>query len=146
MIREFLKQFTTQPEAPKSTDVGLAAAVLLVEVTKADHTIDESEHTAMLAAIDQLCPNLDANTSAESLLEEALNVSKSANDMQRFTSVIHDQWSNAQKSELLIALWKVAYANDELDKYEEHIIRRIADLIYIPHSEFIRTKLIARDQ
>lgn len=83
---------------------------------------------------------------ADALLDEALAVSKSANDMQQFTSVIHKHWSNEQKSGLLIALWRVAFANNELDKYEEHIIRRAADLLYMPHSEFIRTKLIARDQ
>lgn len=143
MILEFLKQFGAPlADTPKALEAGLAAAVLLVEVTKADHVIDDSERQSMLSALSQLCPSESANE----LLQEALEVSLSASDMQQFTSVIHNQWSNEQKSELMVALWRVAYANDELDKYEEHIIRRAADLLYMPHSEFIRTKLIARDQ
>ncbi len=142
MIKRFLEQFIAQETAEETPNIGLAAAVLLVEVTKADNEIDDTEHKAMLSAIRLLCPDLDA----DALLDEALAVSKSANDMQQFTSVIHKHWSNEQKSGLLIALWRVAFANNELDKYEEHIIRRAADLLYMPHSEFIRTKLIARDQ
>lgn len=142
MIKRFLEQFMAQENAEETPNIGLAAAVLLVEVTKADNEIDDTEHKAMLSAIRLLCHDLDA----DALLHEALAVSKSANDMQQFTSVIHKHWSNEQKSGLLIALWRVAFANNELDKYEEHIIRRAADLLYMPHSEFIRTKLIARDQ
>ena len=37
-------------------------------------------------------------------------------------------------------LWRVAYADGDLDKYEEHLVRRIADLIHVPHSVFIRMK------
>jgi len=142
VIKRFLEQFMAQETAEETPNIGLAAAVLLVEVTKADNEIDDTEHKAMLSAIRLLCPDLDT----DALLDEALAVSKSANDMQQFTSVIHKHWSNEQKSGLLIALWRVAFANNELDKYEEHIIRRAADLLYMPHSEFIRTKLIARDQ
>lgn len=142
MIREFIKQFSAPATTVEAPDVGLAAAVMLIEVTKADHVIEDVEHKSVLSAIKQLCPGVIP----EKLIAEAVKVSHSAHDMQRFTAVIHDQWSNEQKSQLLIALWRVAYANDELDKYEEHIIRRAADLLYIPHSEFIRTKLIARDQ
>lgn len=143
MIKRFLEQFIAQENADAATpNIGLAATVLLVEVTKADHVIDDSEKQAMLTAIKQLCPDLEASA----LLKEALDVSESAHDMQQFTSVIHKHWSNEQKSVLLVALWNVAFANNELDKYEEHIIRRVADLLYMPHSEFIRTKLIARDQ
>jgi uncharacterized tellurite resistance protein B-like protein len=42
-------------------------------------------------------------------------------------------------------MWKVAYADGELDKHEENIIRRIADLLHIRHSEYIRCKLGAKD-
>jgi uncharacterized tellurite resistance protein B-like protein len=46
----------------------------------------------------------------------------------------------------LTGLWRIAYASAGIDKYEEHIIRRIAELLYMPHSEFIRAKLIARPE
>ena len=47
------------------------------------------------------------------------------------------------KVQLITSLWKVAYADGDLDKYEEHLIRRVADLLYVPHDAFIRAKLSA---
>ncbi len=43
-------------------------------------------------------------------------------------------------------IWKLAYADNELDVMEEHRIRRIAELINVDHSDFIRLKIQARDQ
>ena len=145
MIRRFLELFTApQGELNQAPDVGLAAAILMVEVMKADHQIDDSERASLLASIRTLTGRND--TDAEALLQEALSASQSANDLFRFTEAVHANWTEQQKSDLLVALWRVAFADNQLDRYEEHIIRRIADLLYVPHSEFIRTKLIARDQ
>jgi uncharacterized tellurite resistance protein B-like protein len=41
-------------------------------------------------------------------------------------------------------LWELAYADGELDAHEEHRIRRLAGLLHVSHSEFIRTKLAAQ--
>ena len=56
---------------------------------------------------------------------------------------IRDRFTDAEKSALLRSMWQVAFADGNVDKYEEHLIRKIAALIYVPHSEFIRTKLEA---
>ena len=95
----------------------------------------------MKSALKSLIPERDVDT----LLSEAFDTVDVSNDLQRFTSAIHEQWSNEQKLELLISLWRIAYADNDLDKYEEHIIRRIADLLYISHSDFIKAKITARD-
>jgi uncharacterized tellurite resistance protein B-like protein len=58
---------------------------------------------------------------------------------------VNDHYSPGQKGELIAAMWQVAFADAELDKYEEHLIRRVAELIYVPHDEFIRSKVVARD-
>ena len=141
MIKRFIERFFEEDYAPQPMDTALAAAVLLMEVTRADHTIDPAEEAAMRSAIGELLPDQDA----QPLLDDALSTSMTANDLQKFTSAIHEQWNTEQKTALMIALWKTAFADGNLDKYEEHIIRRIAELLYLPHSEFIRTKLLARD-
>jgi uncharacterized tellurite resistance protein B-like protein len=38
-------------------------------------------------------------------------------------------------------MWTVAYADGDLDKYEEHLIRQVAELTYVPHSDYIQCKL-----
>ena len=35
----------------------------------------------------------------------------------------------------------VAYADGHVDKYEEHYLRKLGNLLYVPHSVFIQTKL-----
>jgi uncharacterized tellurite resistance protein B-like protein len=42
-------------------------------------------------------------------------------------------------------MWRVAFSDQKLDKYEEALIRKVADLIYVSHQDFIKTKLAARD-
>ncbi|WP_369986008.1 TerB family tellurite resistance protein [Thalassolituus sp.] len=142
MIRRFLEKLTAEQYQPEPADTAMAAAVLMTEIVRADYQIDESEKAAMTQALSTLIPDRDA----EALVKEAFEEAGANNDLQHFTSAIHGQWSNEQKSDLLVALWRIAYVDNQLDKYEEHMVRKIADLLYIPHSEFIRTKLIARDQ
>ncbi len=143
MIREFLKRLTEPEPEVNEPDVSLAATVLLVEIMKADHQTEDSERDELLRAIKVLCGK--EGTEAEALLAEAEQASDTAPDLYYFTNAVHNAFSPEQKFTLLKALWLVAYADDSLDKYEEHTIRRIAELLYVPHSEFIRAKLAARD-
>ena len=36
---------------------------------------------------------------------------------------------------------EIAFADGHLDKFEEHVVRKIADLIHISHNDFIQSKL-----
>ena len=38
-------------------------------------------------------------------------------------------------------LWRIAYSDERIDKYEDYVIRKVADLIYVTHSDFIKSKL-----
>ena len=58
-----------------------------------------------------------------------------------FTSVVHDRFDAHEKVKLIECLWRVAFADGNVDKYEEHMLRRIAELLHISHRDFIRTKL-----
>ncbi len=143
MIREFLKRLTEPEPDVSEPDVSLAATVLLVEIMRADHDVAESERDELLRAITVLTDRRGDDAAA--LLQEAEDASADAPDLYHFTNVVHNAFSEAQKFTLLKSLWRVAYADKTLDKYEEHTIRRIAELLYMPHSEFIRAKLEARD-
>lgn len=128
---------------PEKHDLDLAAAALMVEVMKADHEIDEQEQAVLQQQLRKLFDLTDDETTA--LLESAQQASHEATDLYRFTEQVHQSFSESQKFRLLTGLWKVAYASDGINRYEEHIIRRIAELLYIPHSEFIRAKHQARN-
>ena len=77
---------------------------------------------------------------ADELLNTAKDTVHDANDLFQFTEVINAQYSYEEKVSLIESLWKVAYSDQQLDKYEEHMVRRIADLLYVSHSDFIQTR------
>ena len=63
-----------------------------------------------------------------------------ATDYHQFTSLIAKNFDQAQKIKVIEYLWMIAYSDYQLDKHEEHMVRRIADLIYVPHKEFLQAK------
>jgi uncharacterized tellurite resistance protein B-like protein len=67
-----------------------------------------------------------------------------ATSLYEFTRVINDHYNAEQKLQLIDSMWVVAYADGNLDKYEEHLIRQVAELTYVPHQDYIRSKLEAQ--
>ncbi len=120
--------------------LALASAALLLEVCRADFQDDPREKQAVLNALQRQFP-LSATELAElrALAEERVEHSVS---LHEFTELVNGHYTPAQKGALIGAMWQVAYADGDLDKYEEYLIRKVADLIYVPHSEFIRQKLL----
>nr|WP_221197283.1 TerB family tellurite resistance protein [Simiduia aestuariiviva] len=120
----------------------LAGIALLVEVAMADGHMDSTERAELQTAIARSQQMSEA--AVGQLLERATRQQREATSVYEFTRVINDEFTAAEKFELVQAMWAVAYADGNLDKYEEHTIRKLADLIHLPHSEFIRAKLSVR--
>jgi uncharacterized tellurite resistance protein B-like protein len=119
----------------------LATAALLLEVSRADFNMDDSERNFVVELLkNQFQLPVER---LEELIAAAQQETEQAISLYPFTRLINDNYSPAQKSQLILHLWQVAFADGYLDKYEDHVIRRVADLIHVPHSEFIRTKLEA---
>ena len=124
-------------------DTSRAAAALMVEVMAVDHEWHELE-IEKIEELLQTSLNLETEE-AKTVVAEVLDAQKTQHDLFQFTSAINSGYGLEQKFELLKCLWRVAYADGRVDAYEEHIIRRLADLIHMPHSQFIRAKVEARD-
>lgn len=117
----------------------LAAAALLIELGKADYRSDAREQAAIAQAIRD-CFQLDEATIAD-LLADAAGASNRSTSLYEFTSVLNESWSDAEKYQLIRQLWRVAAADGNIDKYEDHLIRKVAELLYVPHQQFIHAKL-----
>jgi len=116
----------------------VATALLLIEVAKADFAADVTEDETMLASLKQFFALDDA--AAELLLAEARSASDQAVELQQFTRRLHEQLSVVEKQRVVEMLWQVALADRRLDKHEDHLVRRIAELLYVPHSDLIRIR------
>ena len=145
MINALKKLFEApaqESEADRQQRMRLAAAALLIETARADFSQEASEQ----AALEQLLStSLQLDPAAvRELLEAASNRLDDSTSLYEFTRVINDYYSATQKLELIGAMWRVAYADGDLDKYEEYLIRQVAELTYVPHADYIRAKLEAR--
>ncbi len=116
----------------------VATALLLVEVARADYAEDLVEDETIFASLKQFFSLSDED--AQLLLEDARREADSAVELQQFTRRLHDQLSYAEKLRIVEMLWQVALADQRLDKHEDYVVRKIADLLYVSHSDLIRVR------
>ena len=142
-IKKLFAKNTDTNEQDQLATEHLATAALLIEVMVIDGSLDDQE----LQSISQtLCEILDLT---EAQVDELIALSREevaeATSLYQFTREINNHFDLEGKMKLLTSMWRVAYADGHLDKHEEGIIRRVADLLHIRHNEYIRCKLEARD-
>lgn len=143
-IREFFEKHIAAPAArePHHT-IELATAALLLEVVRLDSGVDAAERAVVLRAVHEKFGLSAAD--AETLVRLAEEEAAQATDYYQFTSLVNKRFTPAQKERVVELMWRVAYADAELSAYEQHTMRKIADLLYVPHSAYIAAKLRARD-
>jgi uncharacterized tellurite resistance protein B-like protein len=144
-IRQFFDKYIKPSDAlsPGGPDpVRIATAALLIEMTRMDNSISDVERMRVTRVVQEDF-GLSADETAE-LLRLAEQQAQQATDYFQFTALIKDHMTAEQKERLIEHLWEVAYADGELHQYEEHLVRKIADLLYVPHSTFIAAKLRAK--
>lgn len=142
MLAALKKLLSPAEDVDQTVLLHKAAALLMLEVAQADDDFDCAERGVMLQAISRSY-GLTVSE-CEDLLSVAEEESQQLLSMQSLTRALVDECDLAQRQKLLVDLWQVAYADGNIDKYEEHIIRRIADLLYVPHAGFIQAKLSAQ--
>jgi uncharacterized tellurite resistance protein B-like protein len=122
----------------------LAVAALLIEVAMADHVFDEREMLALQQHLKHKFSIDDAQLTE--FIELAKDKSSQATSLHQFTTLVHQHCHQQEKFELLVSMWELAFADNDLNKYEEYVIRKVADLIYMSHTEFMRAKSIAKNK
>lgn len=129
------------PPAAQEHALQLATAVLLVEVMRADATQHGLEKPAVLAALrDKFAL---AGDELARLYELAEQRSVEAHDLHSFTSRLNAAFDEPQRVRILELLWRVAYADGHLDAHENHLMRRLADLLHVRKADAIGAKLRA---
>lgn len=132
---------TTSNSTPDNTEhkLRLAMASLMIEVAESDYHDAPEERESVLKIVKE---SFDlSNTETNEIVDLARQEHADSIDYFQFTSLINQHYSAAERIELIEKLWQIAFADHTLDKHEEHVIRRIADLIHVAHSDFMKTKL-----
>lgn len=146
-LKSFMEKHLSVPEN-ESTEhqthrLQIASAALMFELIRTDHEISDEEVAQLRDIMKTQMSLSDAET--EELLTLAQERATQAVSLYEFTSLICEQYDYPERIRLIENLWLIAYSDKHLDKYEEMVIRKTADLIYVSHSDFIQAKLRARE-
>lgn len=136
------REGASEPEARRH-GVQLATALLMIEVTRADYSEDLTENQKAFQLLKDFF-ELSADE-AKLLVQEAKQEADHAASLQSFTRQLHEKLTVAEKHRVVEMLWRVALADDHLDKHEDHLVRKIADLLYVSHRDLIRIRNQVRD-
>ncbi|MEN8179138.1 MAG: TerB family tellurite resistance protein [Pseudomonadota bacterium] len=118
--------------------VRVAVAALLIEVAASDYKQSPQERNVLLKSVHNHFGL--SETEASALIKLAESEHAESIDYFQFTNLINQHYNPKQKIKVVEELWRVAFADKELHKYEEHVIRRLADLIHVSHKDFIAAK------
>ena len=141
-IKDLLSNFSNQEEdieEEKISSLDKACSALLIEVAYADKIFDESEIISLKESLKETY-DID-DIIIEELISDAKKTVDESTSLYEYTRVVNDEFEYSDKLELLSRIWRLAFADGNLDKYEDHLIRKISDLIHISHSDFIKIKL-----
>jgi uncharacterized tellurite resistance protein B-like protein len=137
-LKDLLGSESTATGEVEHRALELACAALMFEVARADFTVETTEQDAVTSLLTAQF-NLSADE-VSTITEAAVEQADAATCLFEFTRTLNELASAEQKRDLLAMMWRVAMADNEISRYEEHVIRKVADLLYVPHSDFIAAK------
>ena len=143
MFQQWMKnlQFGAETQAePDQYWLERLTALLLVEIARADSEIGESEVDTISQAL-KLSSASISESEVEEIVTTARQDAESSISFRDHVREINKGFNRAQKLMLIEQMWRVAYADGDLDKYEEYTIRKLADLLFVDHQDFIKAKL-----
>lgn len=136
-LKEAVQPQTTGSRDPEQAQ-HIAAAVLLLEMAHADNVHDQIEYAEIRRQL-QTHFGLSGSESEE-LLDAASPEARSAVSLYDYLKTLNEGLTEPEKCRVLEMLWRVAYADGVLDPQEEHLMRDLADLLYLPHEQFLKAK------
>jgi len=126
-------------EVQVTQTIDKTCASLIIEVALADKVFDESEINLLKnMLLETYSLKLD---DANELIANAEKTVNESTSLYGYTREVNDNFDYQSKLDLLDQLWRMAFADGNIDKYEEHVVRKISDLIHISHNDFIQSKL-----
>ncbi|WJW75830.1 TerB family tellurite resistance protein [Thiohalobacter sp. IOR34] len=143
VIRQFFER-SMRPGLDGGGEAGghalrLATAALLMEVLHADFEEQPVERETVARLLRQ---HFGLSTAeAEELLRLGEQEAREASSLFQFTALIDKTFSVEQKTAVVELMWRVAFADRRLDKHEEYLVRKVADLLHVPHRAFLQAKL-----
>ena len=142
-----LKRFFAKPdqkenhagEASQAHDIRVATCALLVELARIDEKFTQAEMDAILSILKDKYGL--AGEYADALIAEAEKELKHSVDLWQFANLINQNYSNAEKIEIIETLWQIVYVDGKMDQYEHYLMNKLKNLLRLSHNQLIDAKL-----
>ena len=119
-----------------------SVASLLYETARVDHDVTDMDLRIAADSLQELFALSEEQ--AEALLSHAAHLHHRPTSYHPLAKIINTRFNAEQKQQLIEHMWRVAHTDSEIDAYEDHLVRKIAELLYVPHTDFITAKHRAR--
>ncbi len=92
-----------------------------------------------------------AATLKEAFSSDATDTASCVENAPRYTSyyepvaLLNRKLAPPQKVQFVEHLWRVAYADGDVDMYEDQLVRKLSELLYVAHADFILAKHRVRE-
>jgi uncharacterized tellurite resistance protein B-like protein len=123
-------------------DIRIATLALLLEMSQIDGEFTESERDSIVAILKKDYDVSDEE--ADTLIASAEGELKGSLDLWQFTSMINQNYTPAEKTEIIELVWRIAYTDGRLDKHEDFLVHKLADLLHLTHKKLIDAKVRVR--
>jgi len=120
----------------------LATAVLMIEVMRADAESSEAEQATVMRILKQRFQLSDSEVQQLSALGQ--QTAQQAHDLHQFTSLLNRELGREERGRIVEYMWQVAYADRHISAHENHLMRRMTDLLHISQADYIAAKLRAK--
>lgn len=130
---------STTQEQEEFERIQIATCIILLEVAKSDDEFSSIENTTVTAILKKKF-DLSVET-VEKLLEIADKKREESIDLWQFTHIINKNYTKEEKKKIVEAVWQIIYADEKLDKYEDHFVHKLAKLLQLKHDDLIEAKL-----
>lgn len=141
-LQALLKKYTPLPQDEPLDDeqaLRMAAVALLIEVARADSRVSDEERQVILRIIER-CYSVSTGQALE-IADAAEDYADGLTSLYPLTRLLTSECSLEERVAIVRLLWEVTFADGHVDKHEEYLVRKVADLLYVPHNQFIRTRL-----
>jgi len=130
---------TESQEQTEAERLQVATCIILLEVAKSDDEFSSIEKATVKAILKK---KFDISAEAvEELMKVASRKREESVDLWEFTNLINENYSKEEKKRIVESAWRVIYADEKLDGYEDHFVHRLAKLLQLDHSDLIEAKL-----
>jgi uncharacterized tellurite resistance protein B-like protein len=145
MVKKFFgKRGGEKVEEKKESvhDIRIATLALLLEMSQIDGDFSELERDGIVAILKNDYHISDEE--ADTLIASAKGELEGSLDLWQFTSLINQNYTPEEKTEIIEMVWRIAYTDGKLDKHEDFLVHKLADLLHLTHGKLIDAKVRVR--